>query len=124
MAGEGIGPPAARPVPDSSADGPAPSVPSAADPATGGPVPTEEPVWPDDSAEEAYLSERRPADDRGTAAGPPPAPAGPVDGPRETLPPLDAMVQRVPEGVRASLDELFRARFTGVRRVPREALKP
>jgi hypothetical protein len=32
-------------------------------------------------------------------------------------------VQRVPEEVRAALDELFRAKFVGVRRVPPGELK-
>lgn len=39
------------------------------------------------------------------------------------LPPLDDLVKRIPGPVRETLDELFRARFTSVRRVPAEALK-
>jgi hypothetical protein len=32
------------------------------------------------------------------------------------LPPLDELVARVPENIRAVLDDLFRAKFTGVRK--------
>lgn len=32
------------------------------------------------------------------------------------LPPLDELVEKVPAGVRAMLDDLFRAKFTAVRR--------
>gem|GEM_PF-4436036 len=32
------------------------------------------------------------------------------------LPPLEQLVERVPASVRAVLDDLFRARFTSVRR--------
>jgi hypothetical protein len=42
--------------------------------------------------------------------------AAPVDG--DTLPPLDELVARIPAPVREILDDLFRARFTTVRRVP------
>lgn len=39
------------------------------------------------------------------------------------LPELDALVQRLPSEVRETLDELFRARFVAVKRVPARALK-
>lgn len=39
------------------------------------------------------------------------------------LPPLDELVKRIPPAVRETLDDLFRARFTSVRKVPAEALK-
>jgi hypothetical protein len=68
--------------------------------------------WPDESDESEFLSG---AASRGEipafAAG---RPAAPVVG--ERLPPLDELVARVPEGVRGILDDLFRAKFTGVRR--------
>lgn len=44
----------------------------------------------------------------------------PVD---EPLPPLDQMVERIPAEVRATLEELFRARFVKVVKVPESALK-
>jgi hypothetical protein len=49
-----------------------------------------------------------------------PAPSGekPV-----RLPPLDDLVARIPPAVRASLDDLFRAKFTIVRHVPPSAFK-
>jgi hypothetical protein len=83
------------------------------------PEPADEPGWPDDSAEAAFLADRPEAD-------PPAAPAetGPGAVPEgDPLPPLDGLVQRVPENVRAALDDLFRAKFTGVRRLPPEVLK-
>lgn len=39
------------------------------------------------------------------------------------LPSLDALTARLSSEVREVLDELFRARFTGVRRIPQRALK-
>lgn len=41
----------------------------------------------------------------------------------KSLPPLDELVQRIPAEVRETLDELFRARFVTVKRVPKKALK-
>jgi hypothetical protein len=41
----------------------------------------------------------------------------------KNLPPLDDLVQRIPPGVRETLDDLFRARFTTVRRVSKKAFK-
>ena len=40
------------------------------------------------------------------------------------LPPLDDLVANLPAETRQLLDELFRARFTAVRRVLAKALKP
>lgn len=39
------------------------------------------------------------------------------------LPPLNELVQRIPAEVREALDDLFRARFVAVKRVPKQALK-
>jgi hypothetical protein len=39
------------------------------------------------------------------------------------LPPLDELVRQIPGDVREALDELFRAKFTAVRRIPRQALE-
>jgi hypothetical protein len=41
----------------------------------------------------------------------------------KNLPSLDSLVNRIPPEVRAALDDLFRAKFTAVRRVPEKALK-
>ena len=39
------------------------------------------------------------------------------------LPPLSELVERIPAEVREALDDLFRARFVAVKRVPKRALK-
>lgn len=41
----------------------------------------------------------------------------------KALPPLDELVKRIPPAVRESLEDLFRARFVTVKRVPARALK-
>ena len=42
---------------------------------------------------------------------------------KKPLPPLDSLVQQIPAEVRETLDELFRAKFITVKRVPSTALK-
>jgi len=78
-------------------------------------------AWPDESAESAMLSELR---SRGEPAMPAPAATEAVE---ETdpknLPSLDELVQRIPAGVREVVDDLFRAKFVRVTRVPKQALK-
>lgn len=75
---------------------------------------------PDEAEEGAMIEELR---TRGEAL-PVRPPAEPDDnGARAALPALDELVARVPPGVREVLDELFRARFTAVRKVPARALK-
>jgi len=44
--------------------------------------------------------------------------AVPAAPPREPLPPLETLVERIPQPVRDALEDLFRARFTSVRRLP------
>ena len=39
------------------------------------------------------------------------------------LPDLDQVIARIPEKVKATMDELFRAQFESVRRVPAAVLK-
>ncbi len=41
----------------------------------------------------------------------------------ESLPPLEDLVKRIPLATRDLLEELFRARFVTVKRVPKSALK-
>src|ERR1017187_7848514 len=79
----------------------------AADPAAGGVM-----EWPDEMDETAFLSEaaargeaQAPVANRGTA---------PTIGVK--LPPLEALVENVPAPVREMLDDLFRAKFTAVRK--------
>jgi|CZKI01.1.fsa_nt_gi hypothetical protein len=68
--------------------------------------------WPDEMDETAFLSEaaargeaQAPVANRGTA---------PTIGVK--LPPLEALVENVPAPVREMLDDLFRAKFTAVRK--------
>ena len=77
--------------------------------------------WPDDTAESSYLAEAR---ERGEPRVPvrPQAEAKDDEDPK-SLPSLDELVQRIPPEVRDLLDDLFRAKFTKVRRIPRRALK-
>ena len=70
-------------------------------------------------AEEAVLGEAN-----GEVAAAMAAPPEMEEGRADELPPLEELVGRVPSGVRASLDELFRARFTGVRRAAEADLRP
>jgi hypothetical protein len=75
-------------------------------------APVEEAEWPDEGDEAEFLSE---AGNRGQQAEPDAGrPSAPVIG--EKLPPLDDLVARVPENIRVILDDLFRAKFTGVRK--------
>ena len=86
--------------------------------------PDETNVWPDEAAEAAFLAEargrgestkaseetvREAADDNGEGA--------------KALPKLDDLVNRIPAEARELLEELFRARFTAVRRVKKSELK-
>jgi hypothetical protein len=74
----------------------------------------------DEMAESAFLAEAR---ERGEVV----KPAAEVDAVEEVdakpLPALDELVARIPPEVRDTLEDLFRARFVTVKRVPRKALK-
>ena len=83
-------------------------------------------VWPDEAAETAFLA----------GLSGPTEPAAPVVEAPETaaedeeeeeketpLPALDELVQRLSPETRELLDDLFRAKFVTVRRVPKQALK-
>lgn len=90
----------------------------------GMPVPADEDGSPgfDAAAESAFLAEAR---ERGETVSRAPAA---VNGEAEEnggkpLPRLDELVNRIPENVRAALDDLFRARFVTVKRFPKKALK-
>ncbi len=81
----------------------------------------EGPRWPDEATESAFLAEQK------TEVAPPPPPAAPIapavtidEGP---LPNLQNLVDRIPLDAKAALDELFRARFVSVKRIPEKALK-
>lgn len=77
--------------------------------------------WPDPAAETAFLAEAR---ERGEVLVPAKAReeiAEETDA--RALPALDTLVNRLPADVRETLEDLFRARFVRVTRVPRKALK-
>jgi hypothetical protein len=99
----------------------APTVPESGGATTPTPVSPEESGWPDAAAESAFLAEAR---SRGELPAPKPAPSEEVEeaeaGP---LPPMEKMMERIPPPVREMLDDLFRARFVRVARIPRRALK-
>jgi hypothetical protein len=81
------------------------------------------PVGPSEGEEASFLAEQRiasgvalpPARDAGADRG--------EDEPAGSLPPLEDLVSRIPAPTRALLDELFRAKFVTVKRVPKSALK-
>jgi hypothetical protein len=77
-------------------------------PMTGG----EEAPWPTDEAGEAGFA--------AAVREPPAASVTPVavDESKVPLPALDTLVHRIPAEVREALEDLFRAKFTAVRRVP------
>ena len=77
--------------------------------------------WPDESAEALFRAETR-------ERGEPDLPAGVIaEAPEETdakgLPALEDLVKRIPAETRELMDELFRAKFTTVKRVPAKALQ-
>lgn len=77
-------------------------------------------VWPDDAAEAAFLSETK----EGRATPAPKPEQSKDEEASNPLPKLDELVSRIPAGTRELLDELFRAKFTTVRRVKASDLKP
>ena len=80
--------------------------------------------WPTDAASEGvFLAEAR---ERGEAVVGLPVAATRTEEVEELkgpLPPLDEMIQRIPTAVLEVLEELYRAKFTAVRRVPAKDLK-
>jgi hypothetical protein len=95
-----------------------------ADASAGAPFDEDGPVWPSDDAESAFLggekSEGRSAPKAvqtlRQAAEAEEAALGP-------LPALDALIARIPAEARDALEDLFRPKFTGVRRVSKDVLK-
>ena len=76
-------------------------------------------AWPDESTEAAILSELR---EKGEAVKPVAAVEVEEVDPK-ALPPLDELLKRIPAEVRETLDDLFRAKFVRVVRLPKKALK-
>jgi hypothetical protein len=77
--------------------------------------------WPDPAAEAAFLAEARERGEVPVAAKAREEIAEETDA--RALPALDTLVNRLPAEVRDTLEDLFRARFVRVTRVPRKALK-
>lgn len=84
------------------------------------------PEWPDDAAEDAMRAELAnrsamgggaPKTNQRSRAGADTLEGGP-------LPDLDSLVAEIPDAVKHTLEELFRAQFLTVRRVPAAVLKP
>lgn len=79
-------------------------------------------VWPDDTAEAAFMAEAR---GRGESVKAAPAVVEEIED-RESakaLPKLSELVERIPVETREVLEELFRAKFVAVRRVKKSDLK-
>jgi hypothetical protein len=100
---------------------------SAAPEATGSSLFGDDAPWPnDESGEASFLSDSR---ERHELVVPLAAVTTEAGAKEETeaelgaLPPLDDLVQRIPSEVRDVLEELYRVKFTAVRRVPTKALK-
>ena len=79
-------------------------------------------AWPDETAEAAFLAESRENGTRPAAAPPAAEPVAAVAA--KPLPRLDDLVERIPSEARELLEELFRAKFTTVRRIKPTDLKP
>jgi len=76
--------------------------------------------WPDETAESAFLSE---AKERGESV---PVKRAEEEVETETmkpLPALETLVDRIPQPARDALEDLFRAKFVRVQRVPKKVLK-
>ena len=81
--------------------------------------------WPtDDSTEVAFMADARQRGETVRAvATPAPSEKEEVENENAPLPPLDDLVNRIPAAVRDTLEELYRVKFTTVRRVPAKHLK-
>lgn len=83
----------------------------------------EPPIF-DEVAESAFLADARERGELISAPVPPVLATEREEGDPKGLPPLEELLKRIPAGVRESLDDLFRARFVTVRRIPKRSLKP
>lgn len=81
-------------------------------------------VWPDEAAETAFLTGLAGAAEPVAAVVETPAVAVETEEEQDVpLPALEELVQRLSPETREMLDDLFRAKFVAVRRVPKQALK-
>jgi hypothetical protein len=76
------------------------------------------PAGPSSEEEAAFLAQER---ESGAAT----IPEVPAESPEQkgNLPPMEDLVKRIPAPTRELMEELFRARFVTVKRVPKSALK-
>ena len=77
--------------------------------------------WPDEAAESSFLSEARERGESPVAATP--SQELTDDSDASPLPALNELVERIPANIRETLDDLFRVKYTTVRRIPHKALK-
>jgi len=80
-------------------------------------------VWPDENAEAAFIAEAR---QRGEPVAATKATAELIEekeDDKKALPALAELMKRLSPDVRETLDDLFRAKFTTVRRIPKKVLK-
>jgi len=78
------------------------------------------PVGPSLEEEAAFIASER---ESGASTPIPPAATADKDDEKTELPPLEDLVQRIPAPARELIEELFRARFVTVKRLPKAALK-
>ena len=77
------------------------------------------PLGPGEAEESAFLAEQQQANPAKVVATAP----GEADGLNITLPPMDELIQRIPASTRELMDQLFRAKFIAVKRLPVSAFK-
>jgi hypothetical protein len=80
-------------------------------------------VWPDENAEAAFIADARQRGEPVKAAVATVQAAEDKEDLRRSTPPLAELVNRLSPAVREVLDDLFRVKFTTVRRVPKSVLK-
>lgn len=92
----------------------------------GAPVDDGAPVGPSEGEETSFLVEQREQGFTAPAAAPRGARSDAAEDEADAkaaLPPLDDLVNRIPPATRQLMDELFRAKFITVKRIPKSALK-
>ena len=80
-------------------------------------------VWSDENAEAAFIADARQRGEPVKAAVATVQAAEEKEDLRRSTPPLAELVNRLSPAVREVLDDLFRVKFTTVRRVPKSVLK-
>ena len=101
--------------------------PPVADGGASAPFDEDGPVWPSEAAETAFLGE-----EKGAGRAVPQAGGGgktlrqaanEAEAALGPLPSLDALITRIPAEAREAVEDLFRVKFTGVKRVSPDVLK-